>query len=742
MKNLFRGIGLNLNTFLLLPLIVINLIFTQLPLINTLGYESSVINSVILFLILGLFSVRLQRVGSGIPPLELIRKNGLLIITIILIPFIIGLISSFFVAKCPVWDGILFYLIITVPAAFFGIAVGLFSGAFSRKYSYPIFITVYFIMLFSFLMELYLYPQIYFYNSIFGFYPGTIYDEDLSVDHILAAYRIINLAFFILLAASSFYIKGKNNFIKIIVSIGLLTITVLFSYSKPILKFASDTKRLESKLTKAISTESFTIHYPDDFNKDEAEYAAILHEYYLDQIKNTLRSDKHVRINSYIFENRDQKRVLLGAGNADIAKPWLNQIYLNSSDYQATLKHELVHILAGEFGSTPFKGAHNLNPSLIEGFAMAFEDNYDGYPVHFMAKLARSAGYYVPLGKLFEGLNFFTSTSSVSYIQTGSFIKYLSDKYGVYKAKELYGNSDFRTVFGKDISALVAEYEAFINNYSIDFNKYQAQLYFGGSTIFRKFCPRVAASEVKEARKLLNSNQIQEALKLFKKVFAYSKSFQSLTGIIACYSKDKNFIEAEKYLSGELPNFTTSSYYFYLELAYGDILIHCGNWSKARVVYNSLLNQNPQLQYTSEVKLRETILNGGIDSLKNYLSGNATLRYNKLLNINSLELNYYTVPSLLLAAENGNVNLEELLNFLKARMKVTDSTSGNAALQASRTALRHAYYETAQYFAVEALKFKKDENLNHRYVENLKMVNWFKNNAAEMKLTLSKINEF
>ncbi|MFA5806510.1 MAG: hypothetical protein WC879_17905, partial [Melioribacteraceae bacterium] len=519
MKISSYGIGLNLSGFLIFVLIIINLFLTTLPLTNTLGYESSVINGILLFLSSGFIGIKLSKKGNNKKFIDLIIENKKTFLIINTLPFIISLISSIIVSKCPITDGVLFYLTITIPASFFGLATGFFSAALSKKYSILFFLLLFFLILLSAALEFFIYPQIYFYNSIFGFYPGTIYDEDLSVDRILIAYRIFNLAFFIGLVSISEYLSGKNKINKILACLLLITIIVTFSYLKPTLQFATDINRLETNLSKSILTESFQIHFSPAMSQREAEYAAILHEYYLDQIKINLKMSTNHKIDSYIFRDRNQKRILLGAGNADIAKPWLYQIYLNSSNYEETLKHELVHVLGGEFGTTIFRIADNFSPSMIEGFAMAIENNDDGYPVHYLAKLAYQAGYKFPVNELFSGLNFFTKTSSISYIYSGSFIKYLSDKYGVEKIKKLYGDSDFTKIYGKNISTFALEYDAFLKNYQIDFNKYKAQLYFGGTTIFKKYCPRVAATDVKKGWELFNKQNTFEALELFQKVF-------------------------------------------------------------------------------------------------------------------------------------------------------------------------------------------------------------------------------
>ncbi|MCX6167919.1 MAG: hypothetical protein NTX65_01145 [Ignavibacteriales bacterium] len=734
MKVFQKEIYLDIASVYLLVLIIINILLTKLPLTGTIGFEFAAINGILLFLFGGLTAQSKFKKNSYKSFLELLNNNKILFLSFLLLPFLISLIPSLFISKCPIIDGVLFFFVITIPSFIFGLVTGYFSFSVTPKYALFFFLVLFFVILLSSLVEFFLNPQIYFYNPIFGFYPGTIYDEDLSVDKLLIGYRICNIIFFVAMVLIAKRISSKVFFKRILISSSLLIIVIAFIFLKPILHFATDKNRLDRNLSKSITTEHFHVHLPDSLKNKEAIFAALLNEYYFDQLTIELKfhTDKQ-KIDSYIFSNRDQKRELLGSGNADIAKPWLNQIYLNFSNYEGSLKHELAHVIAARSGKNILKVAENFNPSMIEGFAMAFEDNYNGNPVHYMAKLANQAGYKISIEKLFEGLNFFSKNSSISYIYCGSFIKYLVDKYGVEKIKTLYSNTDFTMIYGKNLSALVVEYNDFLKIYQINVNNSKAQLYFGGTTIFKKFCPRVAGAEVKKAWNLFNTKRISDALNLFQKVYSYSNSYQSLIGIIACYSKEKKYSEAEKVLNEQLVNFKKSQYFFYLELALGDLFIETNRKSDAVAVYDSLLKQNPHVDYTNEVLIRKSILEDGTDSLKSFFDKNEIMKYETLLRHNEKGIKYYSIPSLLRLAERSNQDIIKLISDLRNKLQVTDYVSSYAALKISMSALKNLDYGQAQYFAVHSFDFKKDENSNHQFVENLRMVNWFKNNADGIK---------
>ena len=723
----------------ILILTLLNLLLTFLPLTKTLGYEFSVINGILLFIIGGLQIITIQRKGFIADASDLFLNNKLFTSASIMIPFLIGFLSSVLNSNCPIKGGILFYLIITIPSLFIGVSLGSFCTALSKKYSFLIFIIITLGLIFSSITEFFFNPQIYFYNPVFGFFPGTIYDEDLNFDRILVAYRIFNIAFYILLFYASRLILNNSITKKILVVCALIIISFLFSISKPRLFFATDKSRIENELTATIVTNNFQIHLPDSLSGDKQNrYNALLHECYLHQIIIQLNLSFPHKIDSYLFAGKESKRELLGSGNADIAKPWLNQIYLNYYNYGVTLKHEIVHVIAGEFGVTPFKVSAGFNPAIIEGLAMSVENNYDGYPVHYMAKLAFSSGYKYRLDKLFSGLNFFSQTSSIAYIYAGSFLKYLNDQFGISKVKYLYETNDFQKVYGKDLKELAKSYEAFLENYQIEFNRNSAQLYFGGVTIFKKYCPRMAAFDVKKAWELYKNKNYSEALDLFKNVYSYSNSYQSLLGIISAYSAGKKYTLAAQYLNNQIVNFISSQYYYNLELILGDLLIRADQPVKAISLYDSLLVQNPRIDYTNEVLIRKSILEEGTDSLKEYFIKGQKQKYQKLLSLNSKGIRYFSIPTLINLSADDNSGLDNLITELKSNIKVQDFFSSYAALEISKYALRNLDFETAQYFAVRSLDFKKADNSNHMFIENLRMVNWFKNNHDQIKITYSK----
>lgn len=736
MKVFRQNLRLTFPSLSLIILITLNVIILKLPLLQILGYEFSVVNAILLYLFGGLNSIyesrgfeviefKLEKIWHG-------RKRYF--ITLITVPFFMGLASSVLFPQCPLFEGILFYIVITVPAYVLGISVGIYSDAISRKYSYLIFILDFIVLLIFPLRELFFNPQVYFYNPLFGYFPGTIYDEGIRITRLLIAYRILNCSLAILIVYLTSLIQHKKLLVKVSSLVGILLLVTIFSLIKPAMHLSTDKSSLNKNLQSSIQTEGFIIHFSSKTKFVNTRYLALLHEYYLDQLKIQMNESFHKKIDSYIFQNREEKQELMGAGNANVAKPWLRQIYLNDGSYEETLKHELVHIIAGDFGVTPLKVAHNLNSAMIEGLAVAIDNNYDAWPVHHLAKLAWQSNYRISITTLFEGANFFSQTSSLSYIYAGSFIRYLIENFGLQKVKRLYGTLDFEKLYGKNINQLAEDYYHFLENYQIDSNRCQAQLYFGSKPIFKKYCPRLAANETREANRYLSENKFDSALELFKKVYSYSHSYASLMGIIRTLAIEKKYSEAAEYLKNEIANFKTDQNYFIFELMLGDNLLESNQYESALAEYDSLQHQNPHPEYLNEVLIRKTLFSQGADSLKLFLNSPDSLKLKRLIRLNEKEIRYFCIPRIIALAERTRSNISVFLGNVRERLIVEDYQSSCAALEMSKYFLRRMDLENAQFFAIKAVHVNLDPDRKHVFLENLRMVNWFKNFSNEVKV--------
>lgn len=722
-----------LQTFLVLTLAIVNLLLTQLPLTQIFSYEFCAVNGIILFLISALAGVKYTQRNeqTNFLLLSVLKRSLKFFPVIISLPFLTGIFSTLLQSNCPLCDGIKFYLAITLPSALFGLITGITIKLYSKKFSYLLVVLIFLLVLFYPLVEFYFNPQVYFYNPIFGFFPGTIYDEDISVDFKLISYRFYNLLFFmdIIIVNKLYYRKILNRWKSVT---AIAASILIFIFLKPFFGYSTTEAQLDNSLNKHVETEHFKIFYSGNYESENVESIALLHEYYYEYVAEQLNEKNDSKISSYIFESEDQKRNLFGAGKADVAKPWLNHIYLNYNSIYETLKHEIVHILSAKFGTTPLKVADNFNPAKIEGLAMAIENDFDSYAVDYVCKLAVDSGKKNKISKLFSGLNFFGSVSSLSYVFSGAFFNYLINEYGIEKVKSFYTDSDTKKIFGKDLQQLEDDFYSHLDSVKVDSNKYTAQLYFGGVPVFKKFCPRTAASETKNAWELYNQKDFLHAGELFKKVYEYSHSYSSLLGLHITLMKQKKNIEAEKLLAEEIKNFKDTPYIFNLELLLGDVYMSTNKFHEAEKMYDTLLIQNPAIAYTNQVQIRKMFASLNAGSLKHYLDATQRGKLNMLLMQNQSSINYFAIPTILDLCGN-NDELKNFIGQIKDDIVVTDIYSGYAAYKLSFAAMSIGDFETAKQLAVKSINKNEMNYLSHALVENLRLANWLYNFSTEVK---------
>ncbi|MGD8777666.1 MAG: hypothetical protein PVH88_01755 [Ignavibacteria bacterium] len=703
-----------------------NLFLISLPLTNIIGYEFSAVNAILLFVVGFILTNRFT--GSSFLNQKIsflfFRENLTTYLTFVLLPVVISTLNTIVFHKCPVENGILYYLMITVPAYLYGISSAIVISTLVKKRKYLFFLVFFFLLCLEPLLEIYFYPQIYFYNPIVLFFNGTIYDEDIIVNSEFLIYRLITSLIFILPLIALYFIALSNKKRKIIFTASLIILCVLYFFCKSTMGFNTDYKRLKKELGGNVSTEHFEIIYSKDIKESELKNLILSHEYYFEEIKDTALITPSKKITSFVFKDKIQKRKLFGAGNADVAKPWLYQIYVDIRSYQTTLKHELVHVFSAEIGKGFLKLPSWINPAMIEGYAMAVENNYGENDIHYMAFIAKESGYNFPVKELFTGMNFLTKAPSISYIFSGSFIKYLADEYGIEKVNKVYSDLNFEKHFQIPIDSLEKEYYSFLNNLEVKLNENTAKLFFGRKTIFKKHCVRYTAKKIKEAWRLYNNKSHGDALIIFKDIYELSESYSALIGIINCYKELENYETAHEFLSGEIGKFETSSYIFNLELMLADLDVINKHYGQAEILYTELLEEKPSKDYYNITSARMTLLKSNESKLHDYLLSEDKGRYEILKSLYFQDYNAELLPLLMRLSVLNNENYEEFIDRV-IKFSSNDQIDSYTAYELSQYFLDQNDYELAEEYA--ELAFGKDHGFEKAYIykENLNKIEWF-----------------
>ncbi len=579
--------------------IVVSIVLSFLPLIGTLGFEFSAISAVLLSFLTVVVSASLisseQFIGSSTkqtfnPIGSIFFINFLLLLT----AFTIGLISSVIKDDCYIKEGTLFFLLIPTITVFFSTSVGLLLGySFGRKGILLSLITILLIALYA-LWKLYYGVSIFVYNPIFGFFPGPLYDEAIPISLTLIISRITVLLWGILILLILRIANGfRHSLIRIwdILLFIILVFAIIAFHLKESEIGISYTRDYITKniLSGAIETDNFIIHYPPGSPQaEDIELIAMDHEWRYKQLKEALDLDSNEKIKSYIYPDIETRKRLSGAGETTIANPIHNEIHLIYDSFpHPVLKHELVHVMAGEFGNDILKLSPKIG--LLEGIAVAIDWRGQRFTPHQWSKAMIEIGI-APQIKDIVGFGFWYAPAEVSYTIMGSFSRYLIDTYGIDKFKTVYKTGDF-SIYDKNLNVLALEWQEFLKTVETPSQaKAIAEARFSRPSIFQATCPRKVAELKNQGYKNFENDNYYEARNNFAEALEYNSSDPSLINWLA-YSHyyEGNFDRAIEIANSSTPGSKIEK--DLLTNLQGNSWWQTENSEEALEIFENLLNQ-------------------------------------------------------------------------------------------------------------------------------------------------------
>lgn len=396
---------------------------------------------------------------------------------------------------CFSFDGLAFWFFGPIPSALFGWAAGRAVSTYvplhSRLWTMILLSTMAVLPL---LIQFLTYPQLYFFNHIWSYWPGPIYDEIVFFDSRLVGFRFLTLLWVVVLWALPTAFRQKLS--TLIVLLG--TIAILFAYSHAAeWGWITPEERIQQHLGGLHETTHFRIYYPpDSLTPEQLNDLEGRHETYLAEITERLEIDRTIyrdqKIHSYIYIGADQKKLLTGAGQTSFVPVWLkqDQLHINFSALEPVLKHELVHIVTKQFSN--WFGASN-SIGLVEGVAVALAPNR--YPARINQLVAARPEWPGPeeIQTLFSFSGFYRSSGPVSYLVSGSFVQHLLENYPVDSFKAAFRSGDLETSYAPlTAEDLVESWHRILEGTEVDDEARSHSLaLFQRPSIFQIPCPRV-----------------------------------------------------------------------------------------------------------------------------------------------------------------------------------------------------------------------------------------------------------
>ncbi len=531
--------------------LIISVLCTQIPLLNYLGYEFSALVAVVSSILSLLMTANAVRIHShhGSEAKRIFLSTLSQNLLLLSIPLVVILTNALFVRNCSLVDGLWFFLLLPVVSCWFATCVGFFCGL---HYTWSKTIALMFFAA-TILYAIYLgyaTPAVFAYNVFFGFFPGLTYDESLSITQTLIHFRAFTVALgavFLWLAVllvrntqrTDSAIHKGTTLLRVLMArehfwkTALIVVGVAAVYMfRCELGFESTASFIRRQLGKTLTTEHVTMYYSAE-TCSEAEAQEIIdeHEFQISQLLEELGLSSAERIESYVYPSAASKKKLMGAGATNIAKPWTMQIHVTQQTLDGSLKHELAHVLLGEFGMPVIRA--NLNTALVEGLAMALEWNWGNRTLHQHAAALFRFGVLPDVASVMETSGFVAQSSSTGYVIAGSFCRFLIDRYGMRLMLQAYRGRPFAEVYGKETDELVREWKEFLRAVPVDEQERDiVDVFFRRPSIFRKVCVRVIAARNSEAASAMRQNDFARAAALYMQSYDEARGMESLAGFV------------------------------------------------------------------------------------------------------------------------------------------------------------------------------------------------------------------
>jgi hypothetical protein len=603
---------------------------TRIPLLNTLGYESSFAVAILGTFVAGFSTIRTIRQAllvdgaaawQPVRMLSLLRSSLLLNYQLLAIPLVILSANALVVKNCAYAEGLAFFLLLPAVSVWFSCALGALCGVLYRFSRILFTLAVACSAAYSLALG-YFTPAIFSYNFFYGYFPGLSYDEVLMISWPMIGFRLLTLALGVALVWIMLLIVRfgavdrvlRRRWLEIaqilwhpdrrapvlVIAVALAAI-YLFRCQ---LGFESTASFVQDQLGGKIETEHFVIYYSPASARPEAiQQMAGEHEFRLAQLRATFGLDTGPKITSYIYPTTELKRRLIGTGSTNLTKPWSAEMHISRQNLTGVLKHELAHVVAGTFGLPVLRAS--LSTGLVEGVAMAVDGIWGNRTLHQQAAAMRRFGVAPRLEALLSPAGFATHSTAVGYVVTGSFCRYLMDAYGVRPLMEVYRTGAYEPAFGKPLEGLVEEWNRFIGRIRIEGHEQDiVDVYFRQPTIFRKICPRVVARMNREGREQFEAGDYAGSRKVYREAFAEGGGFESLAGYVACAHRMQDYAAIQVVYDSMVVRDTYPARFLPLFALFGDAFWSRGNRARAETLFERLERADLTHNSTESARVR------------------------------------------------------------------------------------------------------------------------------------------
>jgi tetratricopeptide (TPR) repeat protein len=477
------------------------------------GVESALALGLALPMLAAWLGARVGRDGAPDGASDAIGRALGIGVLLLAIPTAILALNQLRVRNCAPLEGLAFVLLGPGVGVLLASFVGLVIGALVKRprLATTLAVSVPIASALWGLLQFWFSPAIFVYDPFAGWFPGTIYDEDVGLPSSLLSYRAISLAWlgaaitlFSIVwqptaARSLAWRNLRTRWPRTLLAIALFAFALGGRAQGLALGHRTSVASIDETLGAVRRGDRCVVHAPRELS--EAQLARLVEDcdFRVSRAESMLGVTQTTPVHAFFYRDTEEKRRAMGAGSTFIAKPWRDEVHLQLRGWpHPVLAHEVVHVVAGNAARGPFRvsgqlGGYLPNPGFIEGIAVAVEwPSSDGMTPHEWARALREMDRLPPLADLF-GLRFLQHPARDAYATAGSFVRWALDEKGAEAVRAAHRAGD-PSLLGGSLAELEAEWNRFLDGIELDPRKLAlAELRFSRSSIFATTCPHVLA---------------------------------------------------------------------------------------------------------------------------------------------------------------------------------------------------------------------------------------------------------
>ena len=487
---------------------VTGLLLWPVPVFGVLHAESSAVVAGVGCLTAALTSAGAFRRGRTVRAVARVQLGALAV------PLAMLTVSMAWRPNCGYFQGLGLFLVLVPPSVLFGLAAAYaVTGWPVRWPRATLAVGLAAVAVGGVLWDLLLHPQLFVTSHVFGGVLGPIYDQELAVRPGLWAAKGQTLLWAVLLLALGAWCRTRNRTSVRLGAATALALAASYMLAGP-LGIVQTERGLRARLSARVDLGPVVLHLDPATGPAERDRLAEEVLYRFDTLAEALGVRPDHAVDVYLYPDADTKAALIGSRETSVVPVWLPtpQVHMLADQVPGSLGHEMVHVLAREFGTPVVRASPAVG--LVEGLAVALEPP-DGLPsaaAQVRAGVALAAGGLSdqaggvadPAGVVRATMSpggFWTSRAGVAYTVNGAFVRWLLDTRGPAPLRRAYRTGRFEPAYGASLDALAAEWAADLVRQPVDPEAVAvARWRFSRPSLFEVRCPHWVPADQRLAR--------------------------------------------------------------------------------------------------------------------------------------------------------------------------------------------------------------------------------------------------